>query len=349
MNRQFGALSGLAIIFVVLNHSIHMGTLVPQQMGLPPVIGPGAVLLVALQQLGTYAVPVFLFISGCFAVYSAQNASLWQSYKSIWARLQHILWPYLIWSVVFYIVVYIQWGEEYTLPGYIKNLLVGYPFNFVPLLLLFYLLAPLLVRIGRNHGLLLVAALGLYQVVLINLVIPGALGFQFPAWMNFLVPRVVSTTLADWAVFFPLGIVYSLHARSLVPALRKLAWLLLIALIALFVLRNISVNSSALSMPLVERLAPLPLIGLVPLIKRNQIPMIEQLEWVGRMSYGLYLTHLVVADVVIWLFEIILPWLLTNQLILEPFLFVLALGIPLGAMYGLTRLPVRSAYHYVFG
>lgn len=348
MNRQFGALSGLAIILVVLNHSIHMGTLVPQQMGLPAVTGVGAFLLLALQQLGTYAVPTFLFISGCFVVYVAQNSTLWQSYKATWARLQHIFWPYAIWSVVFYIVVYVQWGETYSFLGYLKNLLVGYPYNFVPLLVLYYALAPLLVRFSRRFGVVLVAAIGLYQLILVNLLRPGALGFAFPAWMQIFVPRVVSTTLADWAIFFPLGIVYSLHSKSVLSWLRKLRWVIVLATLVLLVMRILS-TATILNMPLAESLAPLPLMGLLPLIKRDQIPMIEQLEWVGRMSYGLYLTNLIVADIIVWLLEVLLPWLLSNQIILEPLLFVVALGIPLLLMKSLARLPIRTAYRYVFG
>ena len=348
MNRQFGALSGLAIMLVVLNHSIRMGTLVPQQSGYPPVTGAGGLLLIALQLLGTYAVPTFLFISGCFVVYAAQNGTLWQSYKAIWSRLRHIFWPYAVWSVVFYIVVFLQWGERYSFFGYLKNLLVGYPFNFVPLLVLYYLLSPVLVRLGKRFGVVMIVIVGLYQLVLINLLNPSALGIKFPDWMQFFVPRVVSTTMADWAIYFPLGIVYSLHSKRLLPWLQKLRWVLVAATIILLVLHILNA-ATLIHMPLAGSLAPLPLLGLVPMIKRDSIPMIQQLEWVGRMSYGLYLTHLIVADATIWLFQTFLPWLLAYQIILEPLVFAAALGIPLFLMWCLSRLPIRAAYRYVFG
>jgi hypothetical protein len=68
------------------------------------------------------------------------------------------------------------------------------------------------------------------------------------------------------------------------------------------------------------------------------------------MSYGLYLTNLIVADATIWLIESILPGLLAYQVLLEPLVFIATLGIPLFIMWGMSQLPpIRGAYHYVFG
>jgi peptidoglycan/LPS O-acetylase OafA/YrhL len=348
MNRQFGALSGLAIVLVVLNHSIHMGTVTPQAMGYPAITGVGSLLLISLQMLGTYAVPTFLFISGCFVVYVAQSGTVLQSYKTILVRLRNIFWPYLVWSAVFYIVILLQQNESYSALGYIKNLLVGYPFNYVPLLVLYYLLAPLLVRLGKRHSLAMVVVIGVYQLVLINLLNPNALGFKFPDWMQIFVPRVVSTTLADWAIYFPLGIAYSLNSKKLLPILHKLRWGLVALALVLLPLHVLN-EAGMLQLPLAAELGPLPIICLIPLVKRDRIPLMQQLEWVGRMSYGLYLTNLIVADITIWLIGAILPGLLAYQVLLEPLIFVIALGIPLLFMWGLSRLPIRGAYHYVFG
>jgi peptidoglycan/LPS O-acetylase OafA/YrhL len=348
MNRQFGALSGLAIVLVVLNHSIHMGTVTPQELGYPAITGAWNLLLVALQMLGTYAVPTFLFISGCFVVYVAQSGTLSQSYKALLVRLRNILWPYLVWSAVFYIVVLVQHGEHYTVLGYVKNLLVGYPFNYVPLLVLYYLLAPLLVRLGKRHSVAMLVVVGAYQLILINLLNPNAFGFKFPDWMQILVPRVVSTTLADWAIYFPLGVAYSLHSKKILPVLHQLRWGLVALTLVLLPLHVLN-EAGIIVFPLAAEIGPLPAICLIPLIKRDRIPLMQQFEWIGRMSYGLYLTNLIVADVTIWVIEGIVPGLLAYQVLLEPLIFAAALGIPLFIMWGLSRLPVRGAYHYVFG
>ena len=72
MNRQFAALSGVAMLLIVLNHTIEMGTKVPLSYGFPAVAGPLRVALSVLQGLGVFAVPTFLFISGAFIAYAAR-------------------------------------------------------------------------------------------------------------------------------------------------------------------------------------------------------------------------------------------------------------------------------------
>jgi peptidoglycan/LPS O-acetylase OafA/YrhL len=349
MNRQIGAINGLAIVLVVLNHSIHMSTTMPQALGYPAVTGAWNILLILLQILGTYAVPTFLFGSGSFVVYVAQSGTLSQSYRALLVRLRHIFWPYLFWSSVFYLVVFVQWGEYYSILGYIKNLLVGYPFNYVPLLVLYYMLAPLLVRLGKRHSMAMVVAIGVYQLILINLLNSNALGFKFPDWMQILVPRVVSTTLAKWAIYFPLGIAYSLNSKKLMPILRKVRWELVALAVILLVLYILN-EANILRVPLAGEIAALPIICLLPLIKRDSIPLLKPLEWIGRMSFGLYLSNLIVADVFIWLMEGLMPGLLAYQILLEPLVFIATLSIPLIIMWGMSQLPpIRGAYHYVFG
>ena len=153
MNRQFPALSGVAMLLIVLNHTIQMGTTVPMDYGFAPVEGPAKVLLHILQGFGVFAVPTFLFISGTFVSYAARGRPPSLSARFVSRGLAHLLPPYLFWSAVFYLVVMLQFDQAYSPAGYVKNVLVGYPYHFIPLLLLFYLLAPILVRVGRSHWL----------------------------------------------------------------------------------------------------------------------------------------------------------------------------------------------------
>ena len=97
MNRQYGALSGVAIFLIVLNHAIHFG-LQTSPVG-PPWLGA----LIALQALGAFAVPVFLFVSGAFLAYAAKEFSV----TFIRSSLERILWPYVIWSGIFYTLMYL--------------------------------------------------------------------------------------------------------------------------------------------------------------------------------------------------------------------------------------------------
>ena len=348
MNRQFPALRGLAISLVVLYHSIDMGTLAPRGLGYPPVEGWGRYVLLVFHQLGVFAVPTFLFISGCFAAYAARGTPPQLSWKTIWAGLKRILLPYLLWSILFYILIYVRRNETYTILGYVKNLLVGYPFHFVPILVFFYVISPLLVPLASRFGALLIGLIAIYQLILLNILSPGILGFVFPERMQLLVPPAVGSTMAQWGIYFPLGLVYSLNAKRVKPWLDKAKWGLAAATVAFFVL-SVLHSADLIHLPLASYICPLTFILLAPLIKRNSIPLVRRLEEIGKRSYGLYLTHLIVLDLVFLVLQVTVPWVLAYQILLQPLLFATAMGIPLLVMNGIARSPARSVQRYVFG
>ena len=202
MMRQLGAFSGLAMVLIVLNHAIHIGIESTALYGAEPVTGWGRYLLTGLQALGVFAVPVFLFVSGSFAAYAARaRRTAGISYHFVWAALRHILIPYLIWSLIFYAAVYFLRGEQYAPLQYVKNLLVGYPYHFIPLLTFFYLLAPILLWLNQRVSWLSVLLVGVYQLFLLNVREPGLLGFAFPEAAGLLTPPILFNTMADWGVY----------------------------------------------------------------------------------------------------------------------------------------------------
>ena len=349
MNRQFGALRGLAMLIVVLNHSIETGLRV-EKLGYALPEGVGYYALLILHELGIFAVPTFLFISGAFFSYAARGSdTLKLPWKVVWSSLKHLLWPYLIWSIVFYIVIFMLQGEAYSPIGYLKNLVTGFPYHFIPILAFYYAVSPFLVSLTKRFGYYLLAAIGLYQLMIINIVFPGALGFTSPGWMRTLVPPVIGYTMALWAIYFPLGLVYSINTRSLLPRLQKFRGLFLATTIVFFVLSALN-TAKILDLRLAMFIAAVSFVLFIPVLKRNSIPKVRELEEVGKRSYGLYLTHLIILEFVFTGIVTFLPWLLNYQLLLQPVLFVLGLGIPLTVMNRLTKLPAtRLAYRYVFG
>src|SRR4030065_571850 len=121
MNRQFTALSGMAMLLIVLNHAIQFGLDYPRQFGSAPLPEWALMILAVLQAFGVFAVPVFLFISGSFVAYAAQGNPPRLSKKFLGSSLRHIIIPYIIWSVIFYVEVYFHRGEQYTPLEYLKN------------------------------------------------------------------------------------------------------------------------------------------------------------------------------------------------------------------------------------
>jgi len=350
MNRQFGALRGLAMALVVLHHSIDFSRSI-HEFGYPLPEGWLQYLMLVLHRLGFLAVPTFLFISGAFFSYAARGSTPPKlSWKVVWTGLKHLLWPYLIWSVLFYIVIFVLNNDIYSPLGYLKNLIVGYPFHFIPIIVFYYLVSPILVKFSERFGTVLILGVGLYQLLLISILYPETLGLSTPPdWMRFLVPPVLSTQMAVWGIYFPLGLVYSINTKQMLPWLQKFRWIFLITT-AIFFLFSILTSLSIVDFYASGYIFPLAFILFIPTIKRNSIPAVRQLEEIGKRSYGLYLSHLIVLTFVLLAIRSFIPWLLNYQFLLFPLLFAAGLGIPMAVMSRLARLPAtRSVYRYVFG
>ncbi|MCU0508279.1 MAG: acyltransferase [Anaerolineae bacterium] len=348
MYRQFGALRGLAIVLVVLNHSVKSVTWVPQESAQSLAAGGESLFLSILVELGVLAVPIFLFISGGFFAYAASGSRSKLSWKPVKSSLKQVLWPYLVWSVVFYALVYLWKGEQYSVVGYATKLIVGYPFNFVPLLVFWYIASPLLVRISDRFGWAFIAILAVYQLILLNLVFPGAFGFEFPSWMNALVPKVIGFTMAKWAIFFPLGLICGLKARTVNPLLTRFSTVLL-AVCALTITLSLLSTRGVLQAPLAGTFAAVSFVLFALTLKRERIPLYAQLEKVGKKAYGLYLLNLIVLSLMLIMISALAPALFGFEVLLYPILFTAALAIPIVVMDGVARSPLRPTYRYLFG
>jgi hypothetical protein len=341
-------LRGLAIILVVLNHSIDMTMKYARSMDIVTPPYWEQVLLYFVSGFGIFAVPIFLYLSGAFFAYAASQDNLKTNYRIVWNNIKHVAIPYVLWSLIFYLEIFFLHDEKFSVLEYIKKLIVGYPFNFVPLLLFYYLISPLLIRAMRYLGWVLIGLVGLYQLILLNLIYPGMVGFEFPGWMSFLVPPVISTTLAEWAIFFPLGLIYVKRITSLTGFIEKSKWVwsgLTILLYAIALLDILELVHA----PLARYLAPVTFILLTSIFKRNTIPYVKQLEILGKKAYGLYLMNLILLDLMLYLVESLIPGLLAFYLLLMPLMFVFALIIPLWIINSFERLHRPVFQRYVFG
>jgi peptidoglycan/LPS O-acetylase OafA/YrhL len=353
MQRQLVALSGLAILLVVLHHSIDMQISGLSESGIGLPTGWQLYLLAGLHRLGKVAVPLFLFISGGFIAYAARGNPPKLSWSNVQAALRRIIWPYLLWSIIFYVLVFFQRHESYSVAGYLKNLVVGYPFHFVPLLIFFYAISPLLTYTVKRFGLALIVLLAIGQLALITVEFPGALAVSGPEWMHHLSPPVIGHTLALWGIYFPLGLFCSLNFKYVQPWLQRLRWPL-IALTLTFFLLDVLHTAAVIHLPVAVHIYPLTFVLLAPLIKRNFIPKVEAHEYVGKRSYGLYLTHLLVIHLALSAVQEFVPlspgiWLLATPLLLVAPLFILGVALPLLVMHLLSAPPIRIAHRYVFG
>lgn len=120
-----------------------------------------------------------------------------------------------------------------------------------------------------------------------NIEAPGILGFYFPDWAPTNVP-VIGRTLAQFAVYFPLGLVYSMNAKEINPRLQQWQRPLLFIILALFAIHLLHIYG-AIRLPVMQYEAAIVALLYTPLIDRKAIPQVRRLELVSKHSYGLYL------------------------------------------------------------
>ena len=137
---------------------------------------------------------------------------------------KHVISPYIIWSLIFFLVLYINQGDHYSLIEYLKFLVVGYPYHFIPLLLFFYSISPILVLLVRRCGWFILLIILVYQLSLLGIVFDGSIGFSFPGWLRFIKPPVLGVTLSYWAIYFPLGVYFNSKQNHMIEKLQKYRW-----------------------------------------------------------------------------------------------------------------------------
>lgn len=145
--KVMGDFRGLAILAVLVNHAAFLTMvqslaegkgLVPRASGrIQP--APGLVAWIGIQELTRFAVPLFLFLAGHFAVRTRHT------WKAVWSRSKKLLYPHISWSLVA-----LAWGwtwiPEMRWDGweFLRRLVTGEAllgYFFTPLILQLYVLS----------------------------------------------------------------------------------------------------------------------------------------------------------------------------------------------------------------
>ncbi len=349
MKRHYPAIRGIAIFLVILHHAIVLGTSIPIEWGYNRAQGLGGDALTVVSLFGWVAVPIFLFISGSFYAYAARGEPPQISFKIVKTNLIGILWPYLIWSLVYYLVEWIGVGTSFSIWATIKNLLTGYPYNFVPLIVFYILVSPILIKLAQRIGWLsLLGVISAYQLFLILKVDSIQYGLLMPGWTDNLVVPVLSRTMADWGIYFPLGLYLALNTKKATPILERTKWLFIVfGLIAFGLTAGHALRF--IKFPLSRHIFPLMLVFAVPVLRREWIPARRFFEAVGKHAYGLYLTHLVMINIFLLSMRAIFPWLLAQPYIIHLSIFLVALFVPLWLINWINRSRLSRLSPYLFG
>jgi len=348
MNRQFPALRGIAIFLVVINHSIVLSLQAISQYSLQKAPLFEKNILLMIKEIGVLAVPIFLFLAGSFMMYSLTGKTIKDGFRQIIPALKNAIIPYIFWSTIYYFVVLILNQESYSIFGYGKNFLVGYPYNFVPILVFFILISPFLGWLSKRFPFLLIAFVCLYQIALVNIQLPGILGFQFPGWMNIISPPVLSLPLTLWAIFYPFGMVYIQNSEKYKTFFKPLLILFGTGSLGLYIIAALK-EIEVIKFQLAEWLFPIITIVLLPFINRKSIPFLTFFENLGKRSYGIYFMNLILINLLIYLSANFFPIIFKVETLLVILLTCVTIFITTKLMAAMEKGRLRKFYRFIFG
>ncbi|MDY7076762.1 MAG: acyltransferase [Chloroflexota bacterium] len=366
--RRLPILRGVAILAVVCHHAAGWGFTAliwaGWNQGSNPaysdLIGtPAYYALVVIQQLALFSVPAFLFIAGFFIAYAARGNPPSLGWKVVRARITNLLWPYIVWSVVIY-ASYLLQGADYSLLEFLQRLITGNvigAYFFVPLLCQFYLLSPLIVRLAKHRGSLLLITSALIQLTMIGLWYLHLFGVPLPEPLQ-AISRAGTWFSGWWAFYFPFGIVCGFHIRRFQMGVARFKRVLLIGVVLLGVLSILEFEtlyrfsqSEWLRSPMKFStwLYAAAFILFFIALDRRSIPFIRTFNQIGTRSYGIYLLHPKAMELLAKTMYHVTPWFLPHQILFQPVLVGLSLGLPLLLMAVVAKSPAKRYYSYLFG
>ncbi|MGH2536978.1 MAG: acyltransferase family protein [Candidatus Promineifilaceae bacterium] len=359
MAKRLLLLNGIAIAGIVLHHAAayalqamfewtdrYLPVAVPNydQLGSLPYYG-----LMVVRLLMTAAVPAFFFVSGYFVAFMARGGRSRVTLNMVTPRIKVLLIPFLIWTALRYVLLR-------RLPTSLDDILN--PYHFIPLLIQFYLLAPLMVDLARRDWKLLLAPAALFQLVGPVIRVLSALLTGAPLQEELLdLPRWLF--LVGHPFWFPFGIVAGLYlseARSWLARQRK-ALLAAVILLGGLVLAEYWLVDAANGQEwlgpgfsgIAHHLFSFALILYVLALEPAAVPLSRHFSQLGTQTLGIYLMNIPAVYVAAVLMYRLTPALLGYQLVYFALLVLVGLGVPLLLMRAVRRSPARVGYRYLFG
>lgn len=369
MVRRLLYMNGLATLGVVLNHASAWGFIamfawtnryLPVEVPNYDQLGDlGYYSLRVVEQLIIFSIPAFLFVSGFFIAVATGRNQTNISWKLVRTRIRNLVIPYLIWSAAILSMDYLQ-GQVYTFSGYLKIILTGRaeaPFYFVPLLCQLYILSPFIVPFARSRWRPLLILLLIVQLAVQFIKYPVELGLGIPLFDR-LEWLTAGWIFAGHIFWFVAGIVVGFSLLNLKPWLARHKWRLMAAAALFFIL-------GIVEWELILRFSGKDWIGpwetiidslyagafIFTFLAFDQVslPAAKQVSELGTKSFGVYLVHSPVLEYASRITYHLMPWLLAYQILFQPMLIALGLGIPLILMLLIGKSQARVFYSYLFG
>jgi len=371
MVRRLLYLNGIAILCVVLFHTTSWGLTAmfawtPRYLPVSePVFDQTGSLpyywIRIIEQVIAIAVPTFLFVSGYFVAFTTGHRDN-LAWGQIWGRIKSLLMPYTIWSVLIWLSWFLLLGDISSFRGYVTDFLTGnttITFYYVPLLIQYYVLSPLIIRFARDKWAILLTITGLFQLILqIGIMLELMYGLDnIPKIMGWFaqMPKWVFLARLFW---FVLGMVVGFHITQFKQFLSRFKWMffnIAVVCIPFGVLEWEAIfhfsGRDYLNMreTIIDSIYTMAFIFAFLGFTDSPLLWYSRICDLGAKSFGIYITHITVMDYVAKAIYRFVPWLLGVQILFQPIILLVGLGAPLVLMYAVEKTSMRKYYSYLFG
>jgi surface polysaccharide O-acyltransferase-like enzyme len=276
----FDVLRGLAIIAVIAIHASRTGI----QSGEDSINFYVAILW---KNIWSYAVPLFISISGYFL--AKKSFYQWHDYFAFLGKqIPRVYLPMFFWSLVFLSVA--MMNSNTTITNELVKLITfqsAGPYYFIALIIQYYLLLPVLKKFANVEGLIISIVISCFTVAVI---------FYVRYFIGIELPLIIyAGNCLTWVMFFVLGL-YLGQGKQI-----KVSNILLISLILGFYL--LSCLEAYLLVqwfhkPTANKLSSFfyAFSLIVYLFKNKDLIRTNVLKELGRLSFGIYLVHMLVLD-----------------------------------------------------
>lgn len=306
----FEILRGIAILGVVSIHSTSIGYKFENTSF--DFIGT-----VIWRQLINFSVPLFLAISGYFA--ASKNFENRDDYTNFLKRqLPKVCIPYLFWSIIYIIPLVIKGTSIKRIIFLLVTFQTSFHFYFILLIIQYYILLPVLQKMKNLNGLSAAAVISLLSCLTI---------FTLRYYLDINIPLYIyAGVFPTWIVFFVLGIY--IRANGIGMSLKKLAMLLIIgfifSILETFAIHRIfnDLGDGVSAIKVSSFFYSTCVILFLFKVHDKNIINSNLLSNLGEISFGIYLSHIILLRQLIIFLDKFIPQLASHVIVYQLVLII---------------------------